>query len=364
MRLDQLPTPALLLDRVKLERNLERMARRAGELGVALRPHVKTHKSIPIGRLQLDLGAHGITVATLAEARAFAEAGFEEITWAFPVILSRLPEMARLADTVELNLLVDSPAAVEALEALERPLSVFLKVDCGYHRAGVDPASPRARDLARRIDRSPRLGFAGLLTHAGHAYHRRGRQALLEVARQERDTLVALADELRDDGIEVPTVSVGSTPTMSTVDHLEGVDEIRPGNYVFYDLSQVVFGSCEVADCALTVLASVVSVQPAAGRGVIDAGALALSKDAGPTDLGHDVMGALYADYGAAQLDSERRLVALSQEHGIVEGGSFTIGERVRVLPNHSCLTAAQFDVYTVVEGETVIDRWPIDRRR
>ncbi len=363
MHLDDLPTPALLLDRAKLERNLARMADRARRLGVRLRPHVKTHKSVAIGRRQLELAASGITVSTLEEAATFARAGFDDVTWAFPVILSRLDEMARIADRIRLDVLVDSLAAVEALESLDRPLSVFLKVDCGYHRAGVDPASGLARQLAQRIEQSAGLRFAGLLTHAGQAYQRRGREELLEVARQERDLLVELAEALRADGIAVPTVSIGSTPTMSVVDHLDGVDEIRPGNYAFYDLSQVVFGSCEVTDCALTVLASVVSAQPGSRRGVIDAGALALSKDAGPTDLGHDVMGAIYADYHAGRLDESRRLVGLSQEHGLVEG-RFTVGERVRVLPNHSCLTAAQFDTYVVVEGDTVVERWPIARQR
>lgn len=175
--------------------------------------------------------------------------------------------------------------------------------------------------------------------------------------------MVALAERLRADGLEVPVVSIGSTPTMSVVDHLEGVDEIRPGNYAFYDLSQVVFGACTVSDCALTVLATVVSAQPDGSRAVIDAGALALSKDAGPTDLGHEGMGGLFEDYDAGRLDPGRRLVSLSQEHGIA-AGAFAVGERVRVLPNHSCLTAAQFDAYTVVSGDRVIDRWPIARQR
>lgn len=363
MRLDELPTPTLLLDAAKLEANLARMARRASELDVALRPHVKTHKSIAIARRQRDLGASGITVSTLAEARVFAAAGFDDITWAFPLISSRLDEVASLSTEIRLGVVVDSLAAVEALAELGASAAVWIKVDCGYHRAGVDPASERAHQLARRIDAGPHLRFAGLLTHAGHAYHRRGREALLEVAREERDVMVSLGQRLRADGIEVPLVSVGSTPTMSVVDHLDGVDEMRPGNYTFYDLSQVVFGSCEVADCALTVLSSVVSAQPGAAHAVIDAGALALSKDAGPTDLGHDAMGGIYADYGRGSLDPHRHPVSLSQEHGVVRG-SFRVGERVRVLPNHSCLAAAQFDAYTVVDGDIVVDRWPIARQR
>ncbi|MGD2135511.1 MAG: alanine racemase, partial [Gemmatimonadales bacterium] len=234
-----LPTPSLLLDLDILERNLVRMAERARTLGVALRPHIKTHKSIEIGERQRALGARGITVATLAEARAFADHGFDDVTWALPVVLSRLDDVCDLAERVTLRLVVDSQAAVTALHALGVPLHLWLEVDCGDHRAGVRPDASLAFDLARTIHTSTTLTFDGLLTHSGHAYRTPGRAALAHVAAQERDVMVGLAERLRSAGVPVDGVSVGSTPAMSAAEDLTGVTEARPGNYVFHDYTQV-----------------------------------------------------------------------------------------------------------------------------
>jgi D-serine deaminase-like pyridoxal phosphate-dependent protein len=356
-----LPTPALLLDLDVLERNLRRMSERAAALGVAVRPHIKTHKCLEVAGLQKALGISGITVSTLYEARVFADAGYEDITWAFPVILTRLAEVAELADRITLRLVVDSPEAVDALEALGRPLHVWLKVDCGYHRAGVDPESPQALALARRLAESPALIFDGLLTHSGHAYHGTSREEIAAIAEQERSVMAGFAERLRGEGIEVPGVSVGSTPAMSAVASLAGVTEARPGNYCFYDFMQVRLGSCEARDCAVTVLSSVVSSRPDMGHAVVDAGALAMSKDLGGD--GSVSMGEVFSDYGSGILDSEVRLTSLSQEHGMLSVPR-PVGARLRILPNHSCLTAAMFDEYTVVRGEEVVDRWKIWRGR
>jgi threo-3-hydroxy-D-aspartate ammonia-lyase len=358
-----LPTPALLLDLDVLEANLRRMAARTAALGVALRPHIKTHKCVEIAERQRVLGIAGLTVSTLYEARVFADHGFDDLTWAFPVILTRLDEVRELADRVTLRLVVDSPEAVSALEGLDRTLHVWLKVDCGYHRAGVDPESPIALELARRIAGSSSLRFDGILTHSGHAYHGPTRTEVAAAAAQERSVMVGFADRLRQEGIAVSGVSVGSTPALSVVERLDGVTEARPGNYCFHDFAQVALGSCEVRDCAVTVLASVVSHRPGDGRSVVDAGALALSKDTGPERPEHPTMGEVFADYAAGILEEEVRMVGLSQEHGILSAPR-SVGSRVRILPNHSCLTAAQFDEYAVVRGEEVVDRWKIWRGR
>lgn len=361
--IDRLPTPSLLLDLDILERNLARMAERARALGVALRPHIKTHKCIEIGERQRALGAEGITVATLAEARAFAEHGFDDITWAFPVILSRLDEVRELATRITLRLTVDSRESVQALQRLGVPLRVWLEVDCGDHRSGVDPDSAVALDLARALHESSTLAFDGILTHSGHAYDTPGREAMARVAAAERDVMVDLAERIRDAGIPVDGVSVGSTPVMSAARDLSGVTEVRPGNYAFHDYTQVLLGSCTVTDCAVSVLASVVSCQPGADHAVTDAGALAMSKDAGRGDAPQATMGEIYEDYAAGTLRETVRLISLSQEHGVIHG-PLPVGERVRILPNHSCLTAACFDEYQVVRGDQVVDRWRIRRER
>jgi D-serine deaminase-like pyridoxal phosphate-dependent protein len=355
-----LPTPALLVDLDVLERNLAGMQVRCDELGVALRPHVKTHKCVEIGRLQRALGARGITVATLEEARAFADAGFEDITWAFPAIVGRLGEAREIAERVALGLLVDSGPAVDALERDGFPHRVWLEVDSGDHRSGVDPESGEALALARALADSRSLRFEGILTHAGQSYRAADDDERLSIARGERDVMVRLADRLRSDGIEARSVSVGSTPGMTIVDHLRGVSEARPGNYAYFDATQVALGACDARDCALTVQASVVST----GRdhAVVDAGALALSKDLGRGD-GPSSMGRLYADYGAGVLREDARLTELSQEHGVVSA-PLAVGGRVRILPNHSCLTNACFDRVHAVRGEDVVDVWRVRRER
>jgi D-serine deaminase-like pyridoxal phosphate-dependent protein len=363
MNISELPTPSLLLDLDVLDRNLAHMAGRAAALGVSLRPHVKTHKCIEVGRRQRDLGAAGITVSTLHEARAFADHGFTDMTWAFPVILSRREEIRELAGRVTLRLVVDSEEAVRGLEDLSLPLHVWLKVDCGYHRAGVDPGSPASLELARRIAGSSSLHFDGILSHSGHAYHGESREEIVAIAEQERQVMADFADLLRAAGIAVPGVSVGSTPAMTRVERLDGVTEARPGNYAFYDFMQVGLGSCGVRDCAVTVLASVVSARPGDPRCVVDAGALALSKDRGLDGTEPPSLGEVFADYEAGLLSPIARLTSLSQEHGILSKRR-PVGTRVRILPNHSCLTAACFDDYVVVRGDEVVDRWKIWRGR
>ncbi len=375
-RVADLPTPALLLDLDVLERNLARMAERARALGVALRPHVKTHKCLEIGRRQLAHGAAGITVATLAEAAAFAEGGFTDLTWAFPLVVGRIPEVIALARRATFRVVVDSDAALEALAPAARAAGVsvhaWLEVDTGHHRSGVDPAGPDALPLARRLAAEPGIVFDGLLTHAGQSYDAATRQARAAVAERERAGLVAFAAALRGAGVGVPALSVGSTPGMSAVERLDGVTEARPGNYAFHDFMQVAAGVCAPEDCAVSVLASVVSHQRGAPHAVVDAGALALSKDPGPHDpaLARG-LGPLLTGPAGPALDPRLAVAAVSQEHGIVRGpdagdvaGRLPVGEKVRILPNHSCLTAALFDRYDVVRGERVVDAWKIWRAR
>lgn len=355
-----LPTPALLVDLDVLERNLSRMQTRCDELGVALRPHVKTHKCLEIGRMQRNLGARGITVATLEEARAFADAGFEDVTWAFPVILGRLAEAREIAERVTLRLLLDSHAAAEALERSGFPHHVWLEVDCGDHRSGADPESVGALALARALADSRSLVFDGILTHAGHSYRAADADGRLQVAREERDVMARLADRLREEGVAVRGVSVGSTPGMTAVDHLRGITEARPGNYAYFDATQVALGSCTAADCALTVWSSVVS--SARDHAIVDAGALALSKDVGRGN-GRPSMGRLYGDYAEGRLLADAGLASLSQEHGVVDA-PLRVGSRVRILPNHSCLTNACFDHVHAVRDEDVVDIWRVRRER
>lgn len=283
MNIDELPTPALLLDLDILEANLSRMQNRAQQFQVALRPHIKTHKCIELARRQQALGAKGITVSTFYEAEQFAAAGFTDITWAFPLPLVYTTRAVELANKITFRLVIDNFDSFNVLTKIaahaSRPVHVWLKVDCGYHRAGIDPASTLAEDISRALANSKALFFDGILTHAGHSYSAKSKEEIVRIAEQERSIVVDFAQWLRGNGITVPAISIGSTPTMTLTENLNGITEIRPGNYVFYDYTQVQLGVCSVSNCALTVLASIVSHQPGALHFITDAGSLALSKD-------------------------------------------------------------------------------------
>lgn len=365
--LQSLPTPSLLVDGARVARNVSWMGTRIAGLGARLRPHVKTHKAIEVGRMQAKAGMHGITVSTLAEARAFAAHGFDDITYGVPIEPGRYAAVAAMnAAGTRLAVLTDDDEVPASLAAVARAsgvtIDVFLKVDCGYGRAGVDPEGPALIELARRIGDQSSLRFAGILTHAGHSYQARGRAAIGDYARAERAVMVAAAARLANAGIAVPTVSIGSTPTASHVDDLTGVHEVRTGNYVFYDLMQVAIGSCTADDVALSVLASVIHRDRARGTVLLDAGSIAMSKDAGiadPDGVAH--FGRLVTLEGE---DLGLRVTALSQEHGWVTVHDsalldrLPVGARVRILANHSCLTAAQHAHYEVCDGTQVVDRW------
>ncbi|MDQ8170121.1 MAG: alanine racemase [Gemmatimonadota bacterium] len=365
--LTTLPTPSLLIDGARVERNVTRMATRIAALGARLRPHVKTHKAIEVGRMQVKAGMRGITVSTLAEARAFAAHGFDDITYGVPVEPGKYAAVTAMnAAGTRLAVLTDDGDVPASLAAAARAagttVDVYLKVDCGYGRAGVDPEGPALIEVARRIGDQSHLRFAGILTHAGHSYQARGRAAIMAYARAERALMVAAAARLAGAGIPVPTVSIGSTPTASHVDDLTGVHEVRTGNYAFYDLMQVAIGSCTADDVALSVLAAVVHRDPARGTIILDAGSIAMSKDAGIADPdGVTHFGRLMTLEGE---DLGLRVTALSQEHGWVTVHDralldrLPVGARVRILANHSCLTAAQHAHYEVCDGTRIVDRW------
>ncbi len=358
----ELETPALLLHIDVVERNLARMAERARRLGVALRPHAKTHKCPELGKRQMAHGAVGLTVATLAEAEAFIAAGITDLTWAFPIDATHIPHARRLGARATLRVVTDDLATARALAG--SGLHVWLKVDCGYHRAGVDPASPYALDVARELAREDGLVFDGLLSHSGHAYQTASRPEAARVAETERETMVRCAQRLRVAGLVVRGISVGSTPAMVAAEDLTGVTEARPGNYIFYDRTMVLIGACEPDDVGVSVLASVVSHQPGGDHFVIDAGALALSKDTGPAHL------RLAPAFGAVRGHPALTVASLSQEHGVVRGPAdalaeqFPVGARIEIVPNHSCLTVAHFDEYHVMRDGRIIDRWRIARGR
>ncbi len=369
MNVETIKTPSLLLDLDRVKQNAARISAVASRNGARLRPHIKTHKCIEVAEIQTAGHDGAITVSTLAEARDFAANGFTDITYAVPIEPGKFAGAIELLKTgVKLNLLTDNAEAAAFLdEAAGRAgvkSDVFVKIDCGTHRVGIEPHTAEAVDIPRQLSDAKNLNFAGILTHAGHSYDVKTVEEIKAIARHERDVTVEHAAKLRALSIEVPTVSIGSTPTINHIDHLDGIDEVRPGNYIFFDNYQATLGSCSFDDTALTVLAAVVHRDASRRKIVIDAGGIAMSKDRGPVHLDPQ------CGYGRVlDLDGNRTnlsLDSLSQEHGVMhaaddaEFNRFKIGDRVRILANHSCMTAAQHSHYNVIENGEIVDRWKI----
>lgn len=359
------------MDVERVRRNAERMSVIALKNDVRLRPHIKTHKCVEVAKIATEGHSGAVTASTIGEIEAFAAHGFKDFTYAVPIVPGKIPRIIGLLKSgVRVNLLTDDPDIPAELGKAARAagveLDVFLKVDCGYHRCGVEPGSDVAVQTVRGISDAVGLNFAGILTHAGHSYHGNSKEEIAVIAAAERDVMCDFAESLRSGGIPVPVVSIGSTPTMTHVDHLEGIDEIRPGNYVFFDAFQATLGSCGFDDCAITVLASVVHRSFLNKKVIVDAGSIALSKDRGPVNLDGGCGYGRVLDLAGE--DTGLRVGSLSQEHGEIPVedpdllDKLRVGTKVRILANHSCLTAAQFDHYEVMEGVEIVDRWEIHR--
>jgi D-serine deaminase-like pyridoxal phosphate-dependent protein len=356
--LDEIATPAVLVDVDVVQGNITRMAEAARAAGVRLRPHAKTHKVPEVGRLQMKAGAVGLTLAKTSEAEVFAAAGFEDIFLGFPIVgRDKARRLLALAERIRLAVGVDSVEGARTLSDVfaeaRRRLDVRLKVDSGLHRVGVLPE--QAVGVARAVADLPGVRLTGVFTFAGHSYGETTPEGIAAVGHQEAGTLTAVADALRGAGLPVEEVSVGSTPTARHAMATRGVTECRPGVYVYNDASQVSLGVCRPEDCALTVLATVVSV-PAADRAVLDAGSKTLSSDPlRPRAEGHGWI-----------VGRRARVARLSEEHGVltVEAGErFHVGERVRVLPNHACVVSNLLDRVYAVRGDRVEEEWKVAAR-
>lgn len=367
MHLADLETPALILDRARLDRNLERMrAQLARFPGVGFRPHLKSAKSVAVARL---VTAGPITVSTLKEAEMFAEAGYSDILYAVGLSPAKLPRVARLAGRgVTMTVIVDNPAAAAAVAEWVRDQGVrcgaLIEIDTDDKRGGLKPADPAIVDIGRILAAAGAL--RGVMTHCGGSYAARSDEALRAYAAQERDGVTTAAATLRDAGLDCPVVSMGSTPTVLFAAALAGVTEVRAGVYMFQDLVMAGIGVCAIDAIALSVLVTVIGHGPDRGHVIVDGGWMAMSRDRGtqdqPVDQGYGVV-----------LDLDQRpfgdtiMIAANQEHGVLArrgGGAldldrFPIGSRWRILPNHACATAAQHPAYAVASGETVVDLWP-----
>ena len=373
MTLADLDTPSLILDRSVLDRNAAAMTARARALGVKLRPHLKTAKSADVAKIAVKDNFGGITVSTLKEAEYFAAAGFSDIVYAVSIVPAKLPRIASLLRSgVDLAVVTDRIDVARALGEkcvqLGVEVPVMIELDTGEHRSGLAPDSDELVALGTLLHDSPGLSLRGVMTHAGHSYGCRSVEAVRDVAEQERAATVGAAQRLRAAGLPCPVVSVGSTPTAVHARNLEGVTELRCGVYMFGDVFQSEIRSCGRGDLAVSVLATVIGYREDLGCALIDAGALALSKDrsTGAEGLPEDVGFGLVTDADGRERIDGMRVNRVYQEHGLIGcDGAFPfdrvpIGTRVRVFPNHVCLTAAMYDAYQVIDGgDEVVATWP-----
>ena len=357
-------TPFAVLDRTRLERNVRRLAEHLAGLGVPLRLHVKTAKSVDVASVVFGGGTGPITVSTLAEAEQFADAGYTDVVYPVGIVASKLPRVeALLRRGVRLTVVLDSAEQARAVAARSEEAGIaipaLIEIDCDGERAGLPPDAPDLVEVARLLAGGAEL--RGVLTHAGGSYHSTTADELRRAADQERDAVVQAAERLRADGLPCPVVSVGSTPTAFAAADLTGVTEVRAGTYVFFDTVMLALGVCGADEIAMSVVVEVIGHQAGKGWILTDGGWMATSADRGDEGFG------LVAD-----LDGEPirglAMTGANQEHGIlsIRPGSdaplpeLPVGTRLRILPHHACATAAQHREYKVVDGARAITAtWP-----
>ncbi len=356
---DTLPTPCLLLDEARMTRNVDRLSDRARELGVTLRPHLKTCKNVEVAHRLTESPNPPVTVSTLAEAEVFADAGFTDILYAVGIAPQKLAQVLDIRSRgCDLMVILDSTAQAEAVVAAGGGIPVLIEIDSDGHRGGLVPDDPALVPIAR-ILHDGGIPLRGVMTHAGESYGASGRDAQAEFAETERAAVVQAAERLRAAGLPCPIVSVGSTPTTHAARDLTDVTEMRAGVYVFFDLVMAGIGVCDPDDIAISVLTTVIGQKPERGWTIVDAGWMAMSRDRGTAAQAVDQGYGLVCNE-AGEILPDLILSSANQEHGIIsvrEGSGAAMpdlppGTRLRILPNHACATAAQHDRYHVIPAD------------
>lgn len=347
--------PSLLLDKTICIRNIERMASKALQHHLRLRPHFKTHQSARIGSWFREFGVTGITVSSLQMAEYFALSGWEDILVAFPFNSGEINTLNRLLDHSNISILIDSREALSHLHRIKKEIAYYIDIDTGYGRTGIrSGAEESIETLIQAASDTGKLRFAGFYCHAGHSYRAASQEEMEKIHNKAVDDLYKLKVTFRE---FAPGVLYGDTPNCSTQNNFRGVDEITPGNFVFYDLSQVLIGSCSLEDIAVAIACPVAGRYPQEGRILIHGGAVHFSKEMMEIG-GTPVYGRLVQSSGKGwAIDNrEHYITSLSQEHGILTGGGelmdmFRIGDLAYFLPVHSCLTANLMREYVTLDG-------------
>jgi D-serine deaminase-like pyridoxal phosphate-dependent protein len=358
----EITKPTLLLNKEIATRNIENMLRKANDLNLKFRPHFKTHQSAEIGEWFRTAGVNCITVSSLTMANYFADAGWDDITIAFSVNIPEVPEINELAGRINLNVLIENQEGLEALqEHITWHTGVFIKIDTGYNRTGIEYNRISVIDqLLENIQKSPLLLFKGFLSHTGHTYQANSTN---DIYSRHFDALLKMKSLKARYQSEWPDmiISLGDTPSCSICDNFDGIDEIRPGNFVFYDLMQFKLGSCKLTDIAVRMVCPVIAIHPSRNEVVIYGGAIHFAKDSIINIDGKPLFGRIIVSEGDKKilLDEKNYLFALSQEHGILkitprDLSYFKPGDLIEIIPVHSCLTANLMREYLTTEGETI----------
>ena len=361
-------TPYLLLDEQRFIRNVERLAARITKLGCQLRPHLKTLRSIDAARQMLPNADAPATVSTLAEAEAFAAAGYKDLLYAVGIVPTKLSRVAKLMQGgVNLHILLDTEAQAQAVieyQALHNvAFSVFIEIDCDDHRGGLIPSDPKILTIAQLLH-AHGVTLTGLMTHSGGSYGATTHEAIRQAAQQECDAVLTAAQTLRQRGLACPLLSVGSTPTAHFAEQLSGISEVRAGVYTTFDLVMYNLGVCQLDDIAMSVVTSVIGHNVEKNWLFVDAGWMALSRDRGTASQHCDYGYGLVCD-SMGQPISGCHVTQVNQEHGVIELPShltvsqFPIGTQLRILPNHACATAAMHQHYTVLKADGSKAVWP-----
>lgn len=367
----ELQTPCLLLDVDIMQRNIALMASRARHLGVALRPHIKTPKSIPVALALQAAGATGFAVSTLNEAEHLFSAGLDDVFYAVPADARkalRAASMLRVGNS--LSLMIDGlDAGLQIAEiAMQQKVVIplWIEIDVDQYRTGISLTRSAFDELVSFVHAHSALKLSGCMSHGGASYNSLTPSGVIELTERHRQALLAAAARAERAGVARPKLSFGSSPAVLRAESLAGIDEVRCGIYIFQDLFQAGIGACDISDIALSVLATVVSHSADLNRFTIDAGGLALSKDRSTQGRAFDAGFGLICDVTTGGPVGDLQVSVVSQELGLVNSRSgrsidlksFPIGSRVRVLPNHADMTAAAYEQYHVLRDREICGVW------
>ncbi len=340
-------TPTLVIDKKKVERNIHRMLDKLKKSDIVFRPHFKTHQLPEIGELFSKNGITMITVSSVSMAQKFSDNGWDDITIAFPLNIHEIEDINNLAKSININILIESNlSALKIIKQIDHPIGVFIKIDTGYNRTGLQYDNPEIEKIIESISKSSNCQFKGFLTHAGHTYRAKGKAEILEIMDTSKSILCKLKKEYLS---AYPNIinSYGDTPSCSMADRFDGFDEIRPGNFVFYDVMQYHIGSCTSDEIAVAVACPVVAIHPERNELIIYGGGVHLSKENIAANNDFKLFGYIvkFTNTGWSEPISGAYLSSLSQEHGIIKTSNDTInefkpGDIIGILPIHSCLTA------------------------